>query len=58
VTVVGGEPSARRWSPPLVSLPVAEVVASAGEPLSVKVVAAVGAEVVASAGKPLAALLV
>jgi hypothetical protein len=37
---------------------VAEVVASAGEPLGVEVVAAVGADVVASAGEPLAALLV
>jgi hypothetical protein len=34
------------------------VVASAGEPLGVEVVAAVGADVVASAGEPLAALLV
>jgi hypothetical protein len=45
-------------SSPLVRLPVAEVVASDGEPLSAEVVAAVGAEVVASAGEPLAALLV
>jgi hypothetical protein len=41
-----------------VRLPVAEVVASAGEPLSAEVVAAVGAEVVASADEPLATLLV
>jgi hypothetical protein len=41
-----------------VRLPAAEVVASAGEPPSAEVVAAVGAEVVASAGDPPAALLV
>jgi hypothetical protein len=35
---------AQRWSPPLVRVPVAEVVASTGEPL--------GAEVVATAGEP------
>jgi hypothetical protein len=35
---------AQRWSPPLVRLPVAELVASAGEPL--------GAEVVVAAGEP------
>jgi hypothetical protein len=34
----------QRWSPPLVRLPIAEVVASAGEPL--------GAEVVVAAGEP------
>jgi hypothetical protein len=32
----------QRWSPPLVRLPGAEVVASAGEPLGVEVVAAAG----------------
>jgi hypothetical protein len=58
VASVGGEPSAQGWLPPLVRLPVAEVVASAGEPLGVEVVAAVGADVVASASEPLAALLV
>jgi hypothetical protein len=42
---VAGEPSVQRWSPPLVRLPGAEVVASAGEPL--------GAEVVAAASEPL-----
>jgi hypothetical protein len=31
-----------RWSPPLVRLPVVEVVASAGEPLGVEVVVAAG----------------
>jgi hypothetical protein len=31
-----------RWSPPLVRLPVAEVVASAGEPLGAKAVVASG----------------
>jgi hypothetical protein len=37
----GGCP-AQRWSPPLVRLPAAEVVASAGEPLRAEVVAAAG----------------
>jgi hypothetical protein len=32
----------QRWSAPLVRLPVAEVVASAGEPLGVEVVVAAG----------------
>jgi hypothetical protein len=55
---IGGKPSAQRWLPPLVRLPVVEVVASAGEPLGAEVVAAVSAEVVASAGEPLTVLLV
>jgi hypothetical protein len=41
VATAGGCP-AQRWSPPLVRLSVAEVVASAGEPLGAKVVVAVG----------------
>jgi hypothetical protein len=57
VAAVGGEPSVQR-SPPLVRLPAAEVVASAGELPGAEVVAAVGAEVVASAGDPPVALLV
>jgi hypothetical protein len=44
-----------RWSSPLVRLPGAEVVASAGEPLGAGVVASadepLGAEVVAAAGE-------
>ena len=39
----------------MVRLPVAEVVASASEPLGAEVAAAVSAEVVASAGEPLGA---
>jgi hypothetical protein len=58
VAAVGGEPSAQRWSPPLVRLPVAEVFASAGEPLGAEVVTAIGADVVTSTGEPLVALLV
>jgi hypothetical protein len=50
VATVAGKPPVQRWSPALVRLPGAEVVASAGEPL--------GAEVVASAGEPLGAEVV
>jgi hypothetical protein len=50
VVAVAGKPLVQRWSPPLVRLPGAEVVASASEPL--------GAEVVASAGEPLGAEVV
>jgi hypothetical protein len=50
VAIVAGKPPVQRWSPPLVRLPGAEVVASAGEPL--------GVEVVASAGEPLCAEVV
>jgi hypothetical protein len=50
VAAVTGKLPVQRWSPLLVRLPSAEVVASAGEPL--------GAEVVASAGEPLGAEVV
>jgi hypothetical protein len=42
-----------RWSPPLVRLPVAEVVASAGEPLGAKVVVAAGEPLVQRWSPPL-----
>jgi hypothetical protein len=55
VAVVAGKPPLQRWSPSLVRLPSAEVVASAGEPLGAEVVASagesLGAEVVAAAGE-------
>jgi hypothetical protein len=50
VVAVTGKPPVQRLSPPLVRLPDAEVVASAGEPL--------GAEVVAFAGEPLSVVVV
>jgi hypothetical protein len=54
VATVAGKPPVQRWSLPLVRLPGAEVVASAGEPLGVEVVASAGellcAEVVTAAG--------
>jgi hypothetical protein len=42
VAAVADEPPVQRWSPPLVRLPGSEVVASAGEPLEVEVIAAAG----------------
>jgi hypothetical protein len=55
VAVVAGKPPVQRWSPPLVRLPGAEVVAFAGKPLGAEVVAStgesLGAEVVATAGE-------
>jgi hypothetical protein len=42
VAAGAGKPSVQRWSPPLVRLPGAEVVASAGEPLGLEVVTAAG----------------